>query len=157
MKIGDKVRIKPGTVYYGYPITSSNPKDTIGIIKYIYSSGTSCSVEWKNNRTNSYTLEDLELVVVKDNKPKSELEKLMDEMDKEDILGVDDPMFYPGKLPSYSTGMYMGTGGSMLTSNGIDNAFIGYFKPKLECELLYPREIPGPLFESKPVDCSRIK
>lgn len=59
-KIGDKVRIKPSSGFYG--TSFANPSDMDGVIKEIRDEYLGILVEWENHHDNSYDAHDLELV-----------------------------------------------------------------------------------------------
>jgi hypothetical protein len=63
-KVGDKVKIKKGTRFYGADDESSNPKDMVGEITRVEkpSERLNIKVKWQNGAINSYDTKDLELV-----------------------------------------------------------------------------------------------
>ena len=63
MKVSDRVRIKEGTLHYGYD--NRNPADVEGTIIDSFlpdSNGYKYRVQWDNNTENTYRDSDLELV-----------------------------------------------------------------------------------------------
>lgn len=60
-KVGDKVKIRKDSIYYGYG--ENNPVDVRGTIhQYVYSSGVRLpyTVNWDNGEYNNYSSSDLE-------------------------------------------------------------------------------------------------
>lgn len=82
-KVGDRVRIQKSSRFYG--ISTSNPRDVVGVIIEDRRGGPQAdflmdfSVEWDNGKSNSYNVEDLELVK---SKSKSRLTQFIKQWEK---------------------------------------------------------------------------
>lgn len=85
-KVGSKVKIAPTSEFYG--ISSSNPKDEVGIVVEVKAVPLGVRVNWSDSIHNSYNLTDLILVGKEPRKAKPGKDK--EYVDPEgDILEVD--------------------------------------------------------------------